>query len=114
MHCTAQTADTTYTSQRAIVNVLGVVTSPHDVVTAEGGVGQLVCSIQGDGVQQLEWMRVSDNEVVEGDVETHTVAHITTSVLSTGSADSYYCAATFNNGLKVESSRASLVQTSNI
>ena len=87
---------------------------PRDVVVLEGDVAEVVCSVQGDVLQKLDWVRRSDGLVVTKEIEQYTIGHITTSVLTTSVVDSYYCVAEFESGHIIESSRGTIAQASEI
>ena len=84
------------------------------MVVLEGAVAEVGCSVQGYGLQGLEWVKGSDGTVVTEQIEQFTIGHITTSVLSTSAVDSYYCVSEFSSGHIIESSKGSITQTSKI
>jgi len=109
LQCIVSSGGKKYLSKKALVNLVGFKTMPKDSGLPVDGEVSLICSVLGDGLKQLVWIRSSDStEVPSSKTESYNTGHATTNVLTTSQEGTYFCKATFEQDFIIESERATI------
>ena len=112
VQCVVTTTDgITYSSRIATLNVISFSVSPQDTALTEGRVVTLHCSISKENVVSVLWKR-TDNEktIPDSQVDTHNIGHVIRSSMVTSEEGVYFCLAMSEDGLVVQSDRASVTK----
>ena len=112
VQCVVTTTDgITYSSRIATVNVISFSVSPQDTALTEGEEVYLHCSIRKENVVSVLWKRTdSEKTLPDIQIDTHDIEHVTTSTMVTSEEGEYFCLALFEDGVIVESDRASVTK----